>query len=243
MSVLRAGEPRPGVHPLGYLGRVGSDLRAGGGSSDRLYGGEPLHARRRDQRERVVAAARSVIAANGYANASIDEIVAKARVSRTSFYRFFDGKEECMLALFEEAMSDLADAFTRAASADEPEERIRLGVEGIVAGLGSDPETARVILVEAVGATPAIERARSEARRRFARLLAIEMRRYEGWRDRPETEVELISLALIAGLAEVVADSAAGEEPGDWRDLVPPLTRFAMRALTPQPVPQARDPR
>lgn len=216
-----------------------SDLRAGEGRGDRLYGGAPLHARRRDQRERIVAAARSVIAVNGYGNASIDEIVAKARVSRTSFYRFFGGKEECMLVLFEEAMSELADAFTHAAGAEAPDERIRLGVEGIVAGLGANPETARVVLIEAVGATPEVERARSEARRRFARLLAAEMRRYEGWRDRPETEVELISLALIAGLAEVVAEMVAGEEPGDWRDLVPPLTRFAMRALTPQAVPQA----
>jgi AcrR family transcriptional regulator len=211
-------------------------------SSDRLYGGETLNARRRDQRDRVVAAARAVFAANGYASASIDEIVARARVSRTSFYRFFANKEECMLALFEEAMSDLAAAFARAAAAETPEERIRLGVEGIVAALGSDPETARVVLIEAVGATPEVERARSEARRHFAGLLAAEMQRYDGWRDRPTSEVELTSLALIAGLAEAVADLVAGQRAGDWRDLVPPLTRFAIRALSPEAAAAARAP-
>ena len=47
----------------------------------------------------------------GYANASIDEIVSRARVSRTSFYRLFDDKEDCMLAVFEEAIEGLMAAF------------------------------------------------------------------------------------------------------------------------------------
>jgi AcrR family transcriptional regulator len=203
-------------------------------STDRLYGGEPLHARRRDQCDRLLAAARSVFAAKGYANTSIDEIVTKARVSRTSFYRFFSSKEECMLAVFEEAMAELAVSFARAAAADEPGERIRHGVEGIVASLASDPETATVVLIEAVGATPRVELARREARDRFARLLAAEMRRGGGWRKSSQAEIELTSRAVIAAIAEAVADLVVSGKTSDWREIVPPLTAFVVRALTPE---------
>lgn len=211
--------------------------------SGRLYGGEPLHARRRDQRERLIEAAREVFAASGYAGASIDEIVAGARVSRTSFYRFFAGKEDCMLAVFEEAIGRLTAAFGEAAEAGTGEERIRVGVRGIVAGLAADPATARVVLVEAVGASRRIDRARLEARARFAGLLAAEMRRYPGWRERDQREVELTASATMAAVSESVSALVAGELTGDWEEIVEPLTRFALRALTPdgEPVPGASE--
>jgi len=202
--------------------------------SGRLYGGEPLHARRRDQRERLIEAAREVFADRGYAGASIDEIVSGARVSRTSFYRFFAGKEECMLAVFEEAIERLTAAFGEASDAGTGEQRIRVGVRGIVAGLAADPATARVVLVEAVGASPRIELARIEARARFAGLLAAEMRRYPGWRGRDPREVELTASATMAAVAESVSELFAGDRAGEWEEIVEPLTRFALRALTPE---------
>jgi AcrR family transcriptional regulator len=206
----------------------------------RLYGGEPLHARRRDQRQRLLRAARDVFAERGYAAASIEEVVARARVSRTSFYRFFAGKEECMLAVLEEAVSGLIDAFAAAASAEDPEERIRLGVRGIVEGLASDPATARVVLVEAVGASAAIEDARIKARAQFARLLAAELRRYPGWAGHSKAEIELTALATMAAVAEAVADLVARGRADRWEALIEPLTRFAMRALTPDAAPARR---
>jgi AcrR family transcriptional regulator len=227
------------VGSIGEQGNSGGPDRAGGGTgplsspssavskqgkegSGRVYRGEPLHARRRDQRRRLVTAALEVFAESGYAGASIDEIVSRARVSRTSFYRFFAGKEDCMLAVFGEAVDGLAAAFAEAAGAEEPEQRIRLGVRGIVGSLAADPAMARVVLVEAVGASPRIERERLDARARFA-----------GWRRRSRREVELIALATMAALAEPVSVLVARGGAGDWEEMVEPLTGFALRALTP----------
>jgi AcrR family transcriptional regulator len=180
-----------------------------------------------------VAAALEIFAEGGYAGASIDEIVSRARVSRTSFYRFFANKEQCMLAVFGEAIDGLAAAFAEAAAAEAPEQRIRLGVRGIVGALAADPAMARVVLVEAVGASPRIEQERREARARFAGLLAAEMRRYGGWRRRPRREVELIALATMAALAEPVSVLVARDGDGGWEEMVEPLISFALRALTP----------
>src|SRR2546429_7716726 len=88
-------------------GRRMTAARTTDSDAGRMYGGEPLETRRRDQRERVLAAAREVFAERGYVHASIDAIVSRARVSRTAFYRFFDNKEQCLLAIFDEAMGQL----------------------------------------------------------------------------------------------------------------------------------------
>ncbi|MGH9919102.1 MAG: TetR/AcrR family transcriptional regulator, partial [Nitrososphaerales archaeon] len=67
----------------------------------RPYAGKTLDARRAEQRERVLLAARDTFASRGFAGAGIEEIVARGRVSRTTFYAFFENKEACLLALFE----------------------------------------------------------------------------------------------------------------------------------------------
>ena len=203
---------------------------------DRLYGGEPLHARRRDQQQRLLTAAREVFAERGFAAASIDDIVSQARVSRTTFYRFFAGKEECMLAVFDDAISRLMETFATAAAAEEPEDRIRVGVSTIVEGLASDPANARVILVEAVGASPEIEDARRKARASFARLLEAELRRTPGWIGRPQEEVEVTARATMAAVIEAVGDLVHRGRADRWEKLVDPLTAFVIRALNPSEV-------
>jgi AcrR family transcriptional regulator len=211
-----------------------------GRSAGRTYAGESLHSRRRDQRARLIAAAREVFAEAGFGGASIEAIVAGARVSRTAFYRFFSDKEHCMLAVYEEAIGSLAERFAAAAASRDPRRRVRVGVKAIVEGLAADPVTAQLVLVEAVGAGPAVERARVEARARFASLLEAEMRRFPAWRQRPDRELELTAMAIIAAIVETVSFHVSAGRAGEWRDLVEPLTAFALRALTPAPVAVAQ---
>jgi AcrR family transcriptional regulator len=203
----------------------------------RIYGGEPLDARRRDQRERLLAAAREVFAERGYATASIEEIVSAAHVSRTAFYRFFESKEACLLALFDDAMAQLGGALEAvAARSVPPEEKIRSAVRAVVGSLAGDPAMARIVLIEAVGATPAVERARAQARIAFARLLEAEVRDYEPWRHRSSAEIELVAIATLAAISESVSHLVATDRASDWRKLVAPLTRYVLRALTPDQV-------
>jgi AcrR family transcriptional regulator len=203
----------------------------------RVYAGESLHARRRDQRERLLAAAREVFAERGYAHASIDAIVSRAHVSRTAFYRFFEGKEECLLALFDDAMSQLGGALEAVAARPVPPEmKIRSAVRAVVGSLAGDPAMARIVLIEAVGATPAVERARAQARIAFARLLEAEVRDYEPWRHRSSAEIELVAIATLAAISESVSHLVATNRTSEWRKLVAPLTRYVLRALTPQHV-------
>src|SRR5688500_6194842 len=133
--------------------------------SERRYGGASHDERRADQRERLLDAAAQVFAKSGYASASIDEIVARARTSRTAFYRCFDNKEECLAALYrattEHWAANLAKAVSDSAS---PAEQVQAGIASLVFDFAHNEQAARVVLVESVGATPRLEKARTEAR-------------------------------------------------------------------------------
>jgi AcrR family transcriptional regulator len=206
----------------------------------RVYGGEPLETRRRDQRERLLAASREVFAERGYAQTSIDAIVSRAHVSRTAFYRFFDNKEQCLLAIFDDAMGQLGGTLEAVAGRPvPPEEKIRSAVRAFVGSLAGDPAMARIVLIEAVGATPAVERARAQARIAFARLLEAEVRGYEPWRHRSSAEIELVAIATLAAISESVSHLVATNRTNEWRKLVAPLTRYVLRALAPDRVEAA----
>jgi AcrR family transcriptional regulator len=203
----------------------------------RVYRGEPLETRRHDQRERLLAASREVFAERGYAQTSIDAIVSRAHVSRTAFYRFFDSKEQCLLAIFDDAMAQLGGTLEAVAARPvSPEDKIRSAVRAFVGSLAGDPAMARIVLIESVGATPAVERARAQARVAFARLLESEVRDYEPWRHRSSAEIELVAIATLAAISESVSHLVATNRTNEWRKLVAPLTRYVLRALTPDKV-------
>jgi AcrR family transcriptional regulator len=199
---------------------------------ERLYRGLPSEARREDQRERLLRAATEVFARSGFANASVDEIVAGARVSRTSFYEFFPNKESCLLAVFELGMQRLFGALAHALTKElTPREQVREAVRTLAGTLAADPPMARVLLIEAVGATPATEAARAEARQALAAAGERQLEAYGQWRRRSAREREIVSLASMAAIAELISQLVATDRLGEWESVVEPVSEFVLGGL------------
>src|SRR4051812_10614899 len=121
----------------------------------------PLEIRLTVQRRRLFEAAAAVFARMGYADASAEAISREAGMSKATFYEHFDNKEECILALFEESVTEVLRAMAAAAEAagDDPLERWRAGVRAFLTQLAEYPHHACTLLVEIIGAGPrAVER-------------------------------------------------------------------------------------
>jgi AcrR family transcriptional regulator len=203
---------------------------------DRPYAGKPLDVRRAEQRERILMAARDVFAGRGYASAGVDEIVARARVSRTTFYAFFQNKEECLLAVFALGLecvgTQVVQAVTETASLDlQPAERVRAEVRAVAQALAADPAMARILLIEIVGATPAAEEARSRARHAAAGIIEAQLAGYEHWRKRSPQERQLASMAAMAAIGEAISDLAGRGQLDRWEEIVDPISEFVARGL------------
>jgi AcrR family transcriptional regulator len=205
-------------------------------AAGRPYGGKPPAVRRGEQRERILLAARDVFAARGYAAAGVDEIVARARVSRTTFYSFFENKEACLLAVFALGVERIAGALFKVvaetAAADlHPLERIRAEVRALAEAHAADPAMARIVLIEIVGATPACEAARVEARAHAAQVIEAQLQQYEYWARRSPLQRRVASLSAMAAIAEPISELVAEDRLAQWETLVEPITEFVGRGL------------
>src|SRR5438874_3200142 len=71
-----------------------------------------------DTRAGLVKAARRLFAERGYGAVSLDEVCARARVTKGALYHHFENKHDLFLAVYERVEEDLLDAGTNAVPAD-----------------------------------------------------------------------------------------------------------------------------
>ncbi|MFN2545274.1 MAG: TetR/AcrR family transcriptional regulator [Actinomycetota bacterium] len=79
-----------------------------------------------ERKRQIVLAARDVFGRAGYEDASVDQLAARAGVTKPILYRHFDGKRDLYLAVLEDHLGDLIRRLWVGLSAStEPRERLR----------------------------------------------------------------------------------------------------------------------
>jgi AcrR family transcriptional regulator len=104
-----------------------------------------------ETRETLIAAARPLFAADGFAGVALETIVRAAGVTRGALYHHFADKTDLFAAVFERVEAEVAARMGEAlAAADEtdPVEVMRLGVDFWLDAC-SDPEVQRITLLDA----------------------------------------------------------------------------------------------
>jgi AcrR family transcriptional regulator len=129
------------------------------------------------RRRRIVESALILFADGGYTVTSVDDIVTRARVSKSAFYEFFESKEHCFRDILEQEGGALIhDVLMTAATGHNHHERLRLGITRFVSSCYERSDVARLLIVESVGLSEGVERARRELQARFADAVAEEVR-------------------------------------------------------------------
>ena len=104
-----------------------------------------------ETRDALIAAARPLFAAQGFADAALETIVRAAGVTRGALYHHFADKTELFAAVFEQVEGEVAARMGEAIAASnqtDPVEVMRLGA-GFWLDACSDPEVQRIVLVDA----------------------------------------------------------------------------------------------
>jgi AcrR family transcriptional regulator len=104
-----------------------------------------------DTREALIAAARSLFAAPGFADVALESIVRDAGVTRGALYHHFDDKTELFAAVFEKVEGEMAERMAAAIAASgqtEPVEVLRLGARFWLDAC-AEPEVQRIVLMDA----------------------------------------------------------------------------------------------
>lgn len=168
------------------------------------------------QRRRILDGLAAALAYHGYEDTKITDIVELAGVSRPTFYEYFEGKDQCFAAAYEDGVEGLA-ATVEATAEGAGERDVRLSA-GLGAGLdflAASPPLAHLLLVESLAASrPArLEHERSLAR--LAKALQLPDVERPGAAAVPEETLRLLAGGLashlsgrvLAGEAERLAES------------------------------------
>jgi AcrR family transcriptional regulator len=106
-------------------------------------------------RERLLLGVAQSCAANGYASSNVEDVLARANVSRDDFDRLFRDLDDCLDAAFASYVNDLMRAATSQYSPDKPLfQVVNDALSGLLGVLCASPAFARMAFVDCPTATP-----------------------------------------------------------------------------------------
>jgi len=178
-----------------------------------------------NQRERLIAALATTVAARGYGTVTITDITREAQVSRRVFYANFEGKEECFLAAFEVVAEHIRELAAEAASGveDWPHQAIAAS-RALLSFFAAEPDLARLCLVESQSAGPAISARFHEAVHEAVPYLRLGRAERGQSRDLPPTTEE----STLGALVMLASRKVAAGEAAQLVDLLPDFAEFVL---------------
>jgi AcrR family transcriptional regulator len=185
-----------------------------------------------EQRKRLVTATAQVVAAKGYADATVADIVAAAGVSRATFYALFRDKEACFLHGFDQLAQGYVDAVERAIDdhALPLPERLHAALAAYLGRIDSDRPLARAFIAEAEAATPRSRAAFRAAQQRLSDALQRWLDAVRAaWPQLPPSPPDDLAL-VMHGLAGHVVDRVRRGLPFDDAQ-VHEIWRFVLAGL------------
>jgi len=164
------------------------------------------------QRARMLMAARQVVAHEGYARMSVERVVARAGVSRKTFYDLFENREDCFIEAFDDAIVRMAQIVREAYESQTGwRERMRAGLATLLGLLDDEPELRTVCVVEALAAGPRVLEHRTRVLR--ALIAAVDEGRSEAKKDAPPLAAEGVVGAVLAVIHARAVESGPTPAP------------------------------
>ncbi len=173
------------------------------------------------QRQRIVDAMIESCAEKTYAATTIADIVKRAGISRTTFYKRFANKRACFDAALDSCIAEMQAAAAAAATpSDSPPEAVRKAVAATLGLMAARPELAQLVMSDAITVEPAIlERYRS--------LLIPALENL--WDEAGEARAEAADPLLAFGRAQVlIFNQIAAGRTARLPDLLPEIVYIAL---------------
>lgn len=192
----------------------------------------PAAERRAQQRLLLIEAAAHAIATRGFPRTTVAHVLARARMSRRTFYEHFGDLRDALLAIYDYGASQgFSVVSTAIAATSDPLDKIKTGIDAYLAAVAANPEMARVIFLEIRAAGPDVEARRQLETGRYAALLfeAASAAHARGLFSRPPDE--LTTFALTSAMEGVVVRYLYRREEVRLPLAAPALLELVLRAF------------
>jgi AcrR family transcriptional regulator len=174
------------------------------------------------KRRRMMNAVAELTAEQGYEATKIADIVRRAAVARKTLYDNFDGKEDLFLSAVDTTMNEMRVLVEEACERTKGhEEQVVAGLEALLDYVAERPAAAKMLMVEAISATPSSARLYDAGMHAFVELLR---QHAPGDVDLPAT----IEESLVGGVAWIVQQQIRRGGAESAGDLLPELSQFVL---------------
>jgi len=201
---------------------------------ERRYAGLSDEQRRADRRRRLIEAGWELFGTIGYAATSIERLCAQAGVTARHFYEEFSGREALLVAVYDEIIALALDAIHAALDSAGPglATRVRAGVEAYVRAMTGDVRRVRIVYLEAVGVSPAMEEHRYSSVHLFTRITEGEVAAAAAARGAlAPREYGLTAIALAGATNGLLLDWARRAPSPPVKPIVDELVRLFVGAM------------
>lgn len=183
-------------------------------------------------RLRLIEALAATLADKAYADTTVADVVARAHVSKRTFYEQFDSKEACLLALCD-TMSQQTLAVIAAGYDHEADwvQQLEQVTRSYLGSLQSQPALLRTLFIELYALGPAGLQARRSVQRTFADFLRmqVDIARLREPHKRPLDPT--LAMAVVGGITELILQAVEEGRADQLTELTPTVTTFVQAVL------------
>jgi AcrR family transcriptional regulator len=178
-----------------------------------------------EHRGRLLRGMATAVAAKGYADTTIADVVREASVSRRTFYEHFHDKAECLIALYEAASRNALRVLRESIDPSHGwQEQVERAIGAYLQCLATNPVLLRTLFVEILGLGPQGLEVRRAMHRELSDFL---VQLVNAGTQRQANMTPGIAMAVIGGVHELVLQAI---EDGKVDEL-PQLTATATQLL------------
>ena len=183
-------------------------------------------------RQRLIDALGDVLADKPLADVTVADIVARAHVSKRTFYEQFDTKEACALALCERFSQNLVGQIAASYDhgADWVEQLARV-THAYLATLQARPALLRAFFIDLHGLGPQGLKVRRQVQQTFAEFLRlqVDIARLKEPHKRPLDAP--LATAVVGGITELILQALEDGRGHELTTLAPTITGFVQAVL------------
>ena len=173
---------------------------------------------------RLLDAMAHCVSAKGYAATTIADIAAEARVSKRTFYEHFDGKAECLIALYEAASRQALQVLKGAIDpAHDWHAQVEQCLRAYFGCMASSPVLMRTLFVEMLALGPEGLAAR---RRAHDDLAALILQVVNAGVPRSAQLPPMLAMAIVGGIHELVLQAIENDRVERMDELTEPSARL-----------------
>lgn len=170
-------------------------------------------------RESIIREALRLFAERGFERTTVADIAVAAEVSRRTFFRYFDHKEDVVLGWLDEVGENLVDLLAARPRSEPPLEAVRASVLSLVEGY-RDRAADALAGANVIERTPALRAREREKHGGWEDVIARELRKRLGRSLDARRRARLVASLSVAALSASVATWRAEAGRPDLADLV-----------------------